>query len=396
MKDVVIVSAVRTPFGNFGGSLKGYKAVELGGMAIKEALDRAGIKGEQLDEVIMGMVVPAGTGQIPGRQASLLAGVPADVPVLTINKVCGSALKAVTLGAQIIKAGDADIIVAGGMESMSNVPYSSFDTRWGSKMGNVKLQDTLINDGLWCPVNNVHMAVIANEVAKEFSVSRESQDKWAYRSQMRWQKAEEAGKFDKERMPIEIKSKKGTVVFNKDEFPRPSTTLETLAALPPVFTKDGSITAGNAPGMNDGASAVVIMSREKAKELGIKPLATIIDYAQASREPKYIATVPGLSIQKLLNKRKLTLEEIDLIEINEAFAAVPLVSGKILGMDEKTLEEKVNVNGSAIAVGHPIGASGARILMTLIYELQRQKKKTGIAAICSGMAQGDAIMIKVE
>ena len=344
----------------------------------------------------MGMVVPAGTGQIPGRQASLLAGVPADVPVLTINKVCGSALKAVTLGAQIIKAGDADIIVAGGMESMSNVPYSSFDTRWGSKMGNVKLQDTLINDGLWCPVNNVHMAVIANEVAKEFSVSRESQDKWAYRSQMRWQKAEEAGKFDKERMPIEIKSKKGTVVFNKDEFPRPSTTLETLAALPPVFTKDGSITAGNAPGMNDGASAVVIMSREKAKELGIKPLATIIDYAQASREPKYIATVPGLSIQKLLNKRKLTLEEIDLIEINEAFAAVPLVSGKILGMDEKTLEEKVNVNGSAIAVGHPIGASGARILMTLIYELQRQKKKTGIAAICSGMAQGDAIMIKVE
>lgn len=396
MKDVVIVSAVRTPFGNFGGSLKGFKAVELGGMAIKEALSRAGIDGSQVDEVIMGMVVPAGQGQIPGRQASLLAGVPAEVPVLTINKVCGSALKAVTLGAQVIKAGDAEIIVAGGMESMSNVPYSSSDTRWGSKMGDVKLKDTLIVDGLWCPVNNVHMAVIANEVAKEFDVSRESQDKWSYRSQSRWQKAEETGKFTKERMAIEIKSKKGTVVFDKDEFPRPSTTLETLAALPPVFTKDGSITAGNAPGMNDGASAVVIMTRQKAKELGIKPLATIIDYAQASKEAKYIASVPGLAIQKLLNKRKLTLEDIDLVEINEAFAAVPLVSCKILGMDDQAMDEKVNVNGSAVAVGHPIGASGARILMTLIYELQRQKKKTGIAAICSGMAQGDAILIEVE
>jgi acetyl-CoA C-acetyltransferase len=396
MQDIVIASVVRTPFGNFGGSLKGFKAVELGAMAIKEALTRAGIEGSQVDEVIMGMVVPAGTGQIPGRQASILAGVPADVPVITINKVCGSALKAVTLGTQIIKAGDADIIVAGGMESMSNVPYVSDTNRWGSKMGNVTMKDAMVNDGLWCPVNDVHMAVIANEVAKEFEVSRESQDKWAYRSQTRWQKAEEAGKFADERMPVEIKSRKGTVVFDKDEAPRPQTTMETLAKLPPVFTKDGSITAGNAPGINDGASAVVIMTRKKAEELGIKPLATIIDYAQASKEPKYIATVPGLSIQKLLKKRNMSIDEVDLIEINEAFAAVPLVSCKILGLDDKTMDEKVNVNGSAVAVGHPIGASGARILMTLIYELQRQKKKTGVAAICSGMAQGDAIMIEIE
>ncbi|PKL78930.1 MAG: acetyl-CoA C-acyltransferase [Ignavibacteriae bacterium HGW-Ignavibacteriae-4] len=393
MNDIVIVSAVRTPFGSFGGSLKAIKAVDLGAMAIKEALTRAGIEGSQVDEVIMGMVVPAGTGQIPGRQASILGGIPADVPVITINKVCGSALKAVTLGTQIIKAGDAEIIVAGGMESMSNVPYVSYDTRWGSKMGNVTMKDALVHDGLWCPVNDVHIAVIASEVAEEFEISRESQDKWAYRSQTRWQMAEEAGKFSDERMPIEIKTRKGPVVFDKDESPRPETTLEKLSTLPPVFTKKGTITAGNAPGMNDGASAVVIMTRKKAEELGIKPLASITDYAQASRDAKYIASVPGLAIQKLLQKRNMSIENVDLIEINEAFAAVPLVSCKILDINEKTMDEKVNVNGSAVAVGHPIGASGARILMTLIYELKRQNKKTGIAAICSGMAQG---LIEVE
>lgn len=395
MNDVVIVSAVRTPFGNFGGSLKPLKAVELGAKALKEALARAGISGEQVDEVIMGMVVPAGTGQIPGRQASLLAGIPAQVPVVTINKVCGSALKAVTMGAQAIKAGDAEIVAAGGMESMSNVPYTAPDFRWGSRMGNVTMKDTLIQDGLWCPVNDVHMAVIASEVAKEFDISREAQDQWAVRSQNRWQQAEKEGKFEAERMSLEIPTKKGTAFIDKDEFPKPGTTLEKLASLPPVFTKNGSITAGNAPGMNDGASAVVIMSAKKAAELGLKPLAKIIDYAQASHDPKYIASVPGLAIQKLLKKRNITLAEVDLLEINEAFAAVPLVSCKLLGMDEAAIEKKVNVNGSAIAVGHPIGASGARILMTLIYELQRQKKKTGIAAICSGMAQGDAVMVEV-
>lgn len=396
MKEVVIVSAVRTPFGSFGGSLKDVSAVDLGGMVIREALKRAGLEGGQVDEVIMGMVVPAGAGQIPGRQASIKGGIPAEVPVVTINKVCGSALKAVTMAAQMIKAGDADIVVAGGMESMSNTPYLSYKTRWGSKMGDVTMKDSVVHDGLWCPENDVHMAVIGGQVASEYNVSRESQDKWAYRSQMRWQRAEEENKFAEERMAVEIKTKKGVTVFDKDEFPKPNTTLESLAQLPPVFTKDGSVTAGNAPGVNDGAAVVIVMSKNKAQQMGIKPLATIVDYAQVSQKAKYIATVPGLSIKKLMAKRNLSLDEVDLLEINEAFAAVPLVSCNILEMDERTMEQKVNINGSAVAVGHPIGATGARILMTLIYELRRQRKKTGICAICSGMAQGDAVLVKIE
>lgn len=398
MREVVIASVARTPFGNFGGTLKDIKAVELGGFAIKEAMERIELDPATVDEVIMGMVVPAGAGQVPGRQASLKGGIPVDVPVVTINKVCGSALKAVTLGTQIIKAGDADIIVAGGMESMSNVPYTAPSARWGSKMGDVKLVDTLIKDGLWCPENDVHMAVIGGQVAGEFDISREMQDRWALRSQVKWEEAEQANKFDDERFSVEVPKKRGeNLVFSKDEFPRPTTSYEVLSKLPPVFTKEGSVTAGNAPGINDGAAVIVLMSREKADELGIKPLATIKDYAQASADPKYIATVPGLSIKKILDKNKLSLDDIDLIEINEAFAAVPLVSGlKILGMDEKTLDEKVNVNGSAVAVGHPIGATGARILMTMIYELQRRGKKSGICAICSGMAQGDAVYIEIE
>lgn len=396
MREIVIVSAARTPFGKFGGSLKSYKAVELGGMAIHEALERAGIKGEQVDEVIMGMVVPAGQGQIPGRQAAIKGGIPHDVPCLTINKVCGSALKAVTLAAQIIKAGDAEIIVAGGMESMSNIPYVSSNMRWGSRMNDVVLKDAMVNDGLWCPENDVHMAVIGGQVAGEYGITREMQDKWAYRSQMRWEAAEKAGKFKDERFPVEVKSKKGSVVVEKDEAPRPETTLEGLKKLPPLFIKDGTVTAGNAPGTNDGASAVVVMSREKAQELGVEILATVKGYAQVARESRYISTVPGLAIKKLLEKTGKTLDDMDVIEINEAFAAVPLVSGKmILGMDDKTMDEKVNPNGSAVAVGHPIGATGARILMTMIYELRRSGKKNGICAICSGMAQGDAVWVEV-
>lgn len=395
MKEVVIVSAVRTPFGKFGGALKDVKAVDLGGIAIKEALKRVNIKGEQVDEVIMGMVVPAGTGQIPGRQASVSGGIPHEVPVITINKVCGSALKAVTLAAQIIKAGDADIIMAGGMESMSNAPYLSRTERWGAKMGNQELIDSVINDGLWCPDNDVHMAVIGGQVATEYNVSREAQDKWAYRSQQRWQLAEVEMKFKDEIVPVEIKSRKGTVIFDKDEFPRPSTTLEDLANLKPVFDKDGTITAGNAPGINDGATAVLVMSKDKADELGLEILAKIKGYAQVSRESRYIATVPGLAINKLLKVIDKRIEDIDLIEINEAFAAVPLVSAQIVGIDEKTMDEKVNVNGGAVAVGHPIGATGGRILMTLIYELKRSGKKNGICAICSGMAQGDAVYIEI-
>ena len=397
MKEVVIVSAARTPFGKFGGCLKDIPAVELGGLAIREALRRAGIEGRQTDEVIMGMVVPDGCGQIPGRQAAVKGGIPHDVPCITINKVCGSALKAVSLAAQIIKAGDADIIVAGGMESMSNIHYVSYKTRWGARMGDVVLKDAMVHDGLWCPDNDVHMAVIGGGVAAEYGVTREMQDAWALRSQKRWAAGEKAGAFDDERFPVEIKTKKGAVQVTKDEAPRPETTQEALAALPPVFVPDRTVTAGNAPGTNDGASAVVVMSREKAEELGAPVLAVIRGYAQASRESRYISTVPGLSIKKLMEKHGLTLDAFDLIEINEAFAAVPLVSGlKILGMDEKTMDEKVNVNGGAVAVGHPIGATGARILMTLIYEMRRSGKKSGVAAICSGMAQGDAMWVTLD
>ena len=397
MNEVVIVSAARTPFGKFGGELKSLKAVDLGGYAIQEALNRAGIKGPQVDEVVFGMVVPAGQGQIPGRQAAIKGGIPHEVPVVTINKVCGSALKAVTMGAQMIKAGDAGIIVAGGMESMTNIPYLAPEMRWGARMDDVKFKDAMVLDGLWCPENDVHMAVIGGTVATEYGITREMQDAWALRSQLRWANAEKSKKFDEERFSIEIREKKGSKLITKDEAPRPETSLEDLSRLSPLFTKDGTVTAGNAPGINDGASAFVIMSREKALELKAPILAAIKGYAQVSRESRYIATVPGLAIQKLMGNNNLTIDNFDLIEINEAFAAVPLVSCLgVLKMDAQTMDDKVNVNGGAVAVGHPIGATGARILMTLIFELRRLGKKSGVAAICSGMAQGDAVWVEVE
>nr|MCL2482014.1 acetyl-CoA C-acetyltransferase [Propionibacteriaceae bacterium] len=397
MKDVVIVSAARTPFGKYGGALKQLSAVDLGGKAIAEALSRAGIQGAQVDEAIMGMVVPAGAGQIPGRQAAIKGGIPHSVPCLTINKVCGSALKAVTLAAQIIKAGDADIVVAGGMESMSNIPYYVPQMRWGAHMNDALMKDGMVLDGLWCPENDVHMAVIGGGVALEYGITREQQDAFALRSQQRWAAAEAAGIFDDERFPVEIVTRKGTTVVDKDEAPRPDTTAEGLARLKPLFVDDGTVTAGNAPGTNDGAAAVVVMSRDKAAELGAPILATIKAYAQASAESRNIAAVPGWAIEKLLAKTGATMDAFDLIEINEAFAAVPLTSAiGVLGMDPADVEARVNVNGGAVAVGHPIGASGARILMTLIYELRRQGKKNGLAAICSGMAQGDAIWVEAN
>ena len=398
MKEVVIVSAARTPFGKFGGGLKTLQASDLGGLVVKEALKRANISGDQVDEVVFGTVIAAGQGQVPGRQASVKGGIPHTVPVVTINKVCGSALKAVTIGAQMIKAGDADVVVCGGMESMSNAPYLVKETRWGARMNDVKMKDAMVLDGLWCPENNVHMAVIGGAVAGEYGVTREMQDQWSYRSQMKWAEGEAKGAFDEERFPVEVAGKKGQVtVVTKDEAPRPDTTLEGLAKLPVLFTKDGTITAGNAPGTNDGASAVVIMSREKAEALGAPILATLKGYAQASRESRYIATVPGLAIQKLMEKNNLTVKDFDVMEINEAFAAVPLVSCLgILKMTPEEMDAKVNVNGGAVAVGHPIGATGARILMTMIYELKRTGKKSGVCAICSGMAQGDAVWIEVE
>jgi len=389
----VVAGAARTPIGKFGGALKDVQAVDLGAVAIREALVRAGVDGEQVDEVMMGMVVQAGTGQVPSRQAAVKAGLPWNVASQTINKVCASGMRAVTMADQIIRAGDAEIIVAGGMESMSNAPYALPNARNGLRMGDSQVKDLMMYDGLTCPFNQVPMAVHGSNVAEEYGITREAQDAWAYRSQMRAAEAMNNGIFDEEIVPVPVPQKKGDpVLVSRDEAPRPDTSLDVLAKLPPVYKKDGTITAGNAPGINDGAAAMVLMSEEKAKAMGIKPLATILGHAQVGAEAPYIATTPGLAIQKLLQKTGVKLEEIDLFEVNEAFAAVILTSGKIVGWDEN----KVNVNGGAIALGHPIGASGARIILHLIYELRRRGGGLGIAAICSGAAQGDAVMVKVE
>lgn len=389
----VIVGAARTPLGKFAGALKDLSAVELGGIAIKEALIRANVNADKVDEVIMGMVVQAGAGQVPSRQAARKAGLPWEVASQTINKVCASGMRAVTLGDQIIRAGDAQIIVAGGMESMSNVPYGLPNARYGMRMGDSTVKDLMMHDGLTCPFDFVPMAVHGSNVAEEYGITREAQDEWACRSQQRASQAVASGRFDEEIAPVPVPQKKGEpLLISRDEAPRPDTSLEVLAKLPPVYKKDGTITAGNAPGINDGAAAMVLMSEAKAAELGQKPLATILGHAQVGAEAPYIATTPGLAIQKLLTKTGVKLEEIDLFEVNEAFAAVLLTSGKIVGWDD----EKVNVNGGAIALGHPIGASGARIIMSLIYELRRRGGGLGIAAICSGAAQGDAILLQVE
>ncbi|SFQ95294.1 acetyl-CoA C-acetyltransferase [Desulfoscipio geothermicus] len=389
----VIVSAVRTPFGKLGGKLSSIKATKLGGIVIKEALNRAGLgNGAIVDNVIMGQVLQGGCGQIPSRQATREAGMPWEVPSETLNKVCASGLRSVTMGDQMIRCGDADIIVAGGMESMSNAPYFG-NCRWGLRMGDGKLVDLMVHDGLWCAFYNRHMGIHGGVVAKEYGVSREEQDEWALRSHEFAIKAIDSGKLKEEIISVPIPQKKGDpLVVDTDEGPRRDTSMEKLRKLPPVFDPENTVTAGNAPGINDGAGALVIMSEETAKELGLKPLATILGHASVSQEASYIATVPGLSINKLLQKEHLNINQIDLFEVNEAFAAVTLVSGKICNWDSN----KVNVNGGAVAYGHPIGASGARILMALAYELRRRGGGLGVAAICSGAAQGDAVLIKVE
>lgn len=393
MTKTVIVGAARTPFGKFGGSLKALSAVDLGAIAIKAALERSSVEVDQVDEVIMGMVVQAGAGQVPSRQAARKAGLPWNVASETINKVCASGMRAVTMGDQIIRAGDGEVIVAGGMESMSNAPYALPDARYGMRMGDATVRDLMMYDGLTCPFDQVPMAVHGSNVAEEFGITREAQDLWALRSQQRAAQAIQNGRFAEEIVPVSIPQRKGDPLrVTTDEGPRPDTTLEGLAKLQPVYKKDGTITAGNAPGINDGAAAMVLMSDRKARELGIQPLATILGHAQVGAEAPYIATTPGLAIQKLLQKTGVAREEIELFEVNEAFAAVTLTSGKIVGWDE----EKVNVNGGAIALGHPIGASGARIIMHLAYELKRRGGGLGIAAICSGAAQGDAVLIKVD
>lgn len=392
MRKAVIVSAARTPFGTLGGSLKDFPAVELGAHVIREALKRAELTGDQVDNVLMGMVLQGGAGQIPSRQASLKAGLPYDITSETINKVCASGLRAVTLGETIIRSGDAEVIVAGGMESMSNAPYVLPKARFGYRMGNDSVIDLLVHDGLTCAFHNVHMAVHGTTVAREYGITRQEQDEFAFRSQQLAIRAIEAGKFQEEIAPITITQKKGeSRLFAIDEGPRRETSLEKLASLPPIFLKEGTVTAGNAPGVNDGAGALVLMSEEKAVALGKKPLATILGHASVAQEPTYIATTPGLAINKLLKQKGLNIQDIDLIEANEAFAAVALTSQKIAGWDPT----RVNVNGGAIALGHPIGASGARIIMTLIYELRRRGGGLGIAAICSGAAQGDAVLVEV-
>jgi len=390
MNKSVIVSTARTPFGKMGGSLATKQAVELGGIVIQSALERSGLAAEDVEQVIMGMVVQAGAGQVPSRQAARLAGLPWETPSMTINKVCASGLRAVTLADALIRAGDIDVAIAGGMESMSNAPYALPNARFGMRMGDSDVIDLMTHDGLTCPFHQVAMAVHGSHVAKEYGITRVQQDAWALRSHERAVRAMEEGRFQEEIVPVEVTVKKKSVLVNQDEAPRKDTSLAKLAALSPVYLKEGSITAGNAPGVNDGACALVVMSEAQAQARGLTPLAYIRGYAEVATEAQYIATTPGLAIQKLLKKTGKTMAEIDLLEVNEAFAAVTLTAGQMLEWDV----DRVNVNGGAIALGHPIGASGARILQTLIHELRRRGGGLGIAAICSGAAQGDAILIE--
>lgn len=392
MAKTVILSGVRTPVGKFGGALSTLTASELGGIAIKEALTRASVQPEDVQEVIIGNVLQGGQGQIPSRQAARTANLPWNVKTETVNKVCASGLRSVTMADQIIRAGDEEVIVAGGMESMSNAPYMMPKARWGLRMGDSAVKDLMIHDGLTCSFTGVHMGTYGNSTSKELEITRQQQDEWALRSHQRTVAAQEAGILSEEIVPVEVPQRKGVpIVVDKDEAPRKDTSLERLAKLNPVFDHDGTITAGNAPGINDGAAALVLMSDERAKSEGREPLATILAHTAIAVEAEDFPKTPGLVINELLSKTAKTVEDIDLFEINEAFATVALAANQIAGLDP----EKVNVNGGAVAIGHPIGASGARILITLIHELKRRGGGIGIAAICSGGGQGDAIMIEV-
>ena len=391
MREVVIVSAVRTAIGKFGGSLTPLSAPQMGAIVIKEALQRAGVKPEMVDEVIMGNVLQAGLGQNPARQAAIFAGMPVEVPAFTVNKVCGSGLKCVELGAQSILAGDNDIVVAGGMESMSNAPFTiPGKSRWGLKMGDQKMIDVMIRDGLWDAFNDYHMGITSENVAEKFGVTREDQDEVAARSQARAIEAIKSGAFKEEIVPVTIKTKKGEKVFDTDEFPREGTTMEVLAKLRPAFKKGGTVTAGNASGLNDGAAALVLMTADKAKELGLKPMAKIVSYASAGVDPAIMGIGPIPASRKALAKAGLEVKDMDLVEANEAFAAQTVEVGRELQLDW----DKTNVNG-AIALGHPIGASGARILVTLLYALKHRNKKLGLATLCIGGGMGTATVVEM-
>ena len=391
MREVVIVSATRTAIGSFGGTLKDVPAVDLGAIVIKEAIYRAGIKPEIVDEVIMGNVLQAGLGQNAARQAMVKAGIPVEVPAMTINKVCGSGLRAVSLACQIIKAGDADVIIAGGMENMSRAPYLLNNARWGQRMGNGELIDEMINDGLTDVFNKYHMGITAENIAEQWGITREEQDQFALASQNKAEAAIKAGKFEEEIVPVAIKTKKGEIIFGKDEFPRFGATIESLTKLKPAFKKDGTVTAGNASGINDCAAAVIVMSAEKADELGVKPLAKIVSYGQRGLEPSIMGYGPFHATKKALELSDLKIEDIDLIEANEAFAAQSLAVAK----DLKFNMDKVNVNGGAVALGHPIGASGTRILVSLLHEMKRRNVKTGLATLCIGGGMGTALIVEL-
>lgn len=389
--EVVIVGAARTPIGRFQGALSSTPATELGGVAIRAAVQRAGIDPASVDEVLMGNVVPAGEGQAPARQAAIKGGLPVSVGATTINKVCGSGLKAVMIAAQAIRSGDGEVFVAGGMENMNMAPYYLSKARFGYRMGNAEIQDGMVYDGLWCAFENHHMGNSAEWIARAYNVSREDQDQLAFESHRKAIAAMDEGRFKDEITPVPLPSKKGDpVLFDSDETPRRDTSLEALAKLRPAFQKDGTVTAGNAPPISDGAAAVVVMSGRKAAELGLQPLARITAYAQAAVKPLELFTAPIFAVQRLMAKLNVTIDDFDLFEVNEAFAAQTVADGRALGMDWN----KVNVNGGAVALGHPIGCSGARVLVTLLYALRQRNLKNGLATLCLG--GGEAVALSVE
>ncbi|MBN2756070.1 MAG: acetyl-CoA C-acyltransferase [Bacteroidales bacterium] len=390
MREVYIVSAVRTPMGSFGGALSTVSATKLGAAAIKAAIKKANISADVIDEVFMGNVISANLGQAPARQASLFAGIPNTVPCTTINKVCSSGMKSIMIGAQTIMLGDNDVVVVGGMENMSSVPYYVDSVRVGNKLGDQKLIDGLIKDGLWEVYNNYHMGNAAELCAKEFNITREEQDRYAVQSYQRSAKATSEGRFKDEMAPVEIESRKGTVIVNEDEEFK-SVNFDRIPSLKPVFVKDGTVTAANASTINDGASALILISKEKAEELGVKPIAKIIGYADAAHEPEWFTTAPVKAIPKAIKKAGLTASDIDYYEINEAFSVVALAAIKELKLDES----KVNVNGGGVSLGHPLGSSGSRIVVTLINVLKQNSAKIGVAALCNGGGGASSVVIEL-
>ena len=390
MEEAVIVAALRTPVGKFGGTLAKVPAPELGATVIKALVEQTGIDPAQIDEVIMGQVLTAGSGQNPARQAAIKAGLPDSVPAMTIGKVCGSGLKAVHLAAQAIRCGDAHVVIAGGQENMSASPHVMLGSRDGTRMGDAKLVDSMIVDGLWDVYNQYHMGTTAENVAKQYGIERAQQDEFAAASQQKAEAAQKAGRFKDEIVPVQIPGKKGPTVFDADEYPKHGTTAETLGGLRAAFAKDGSVTAGNASGINDGAAAVVVMSATKAKELGLKPLARIVSYASAGLDPKIMGMGPVPASKKTLEKAGWQPQELDLMEINEAFAAQACAVNKEMGWDTS----RINVNGGAIAIGHPIGASGARILVSLLHEMDKRDAKKGLASLCIGGGMGVALAVE--